>query len=105
MNSHLTELQQFLGAYFNQDWTEEYSTADEAIDSFLRESPIDIITTVKEEIIKLKNSHTNEKELKNNLLHEQYCHYRYLHEWASGKLWLDHVIKKLDKHLFQAKNQ
>ncbi|WP_268947148.1 contact-dependent growth inhibition system immunity protein, partial [Pseudomonas lurida] len=35
MNIPLTELQQFLGAYFNQDWTAEYSSADEAIDSFL----------------------------------------------------------------------
>ncbi|WLH77104.1 contact-dependent growth inhibition system immunity protein [Pseudomonas sp. FP2335] len=29
MNKPLTELQQFLGAYFNQDWAEEHSSADE----------------------------------------------------------------------------
>lgn len=103
MKETLTELQQFLGAYFNQDWTEEYSTADEVIEAFLLESPIEIVTTVKEELLKLTGFHTNEHELQNHLLHEQYCYYHYLHEWASGELWLEHVTKKLDEHLLQSK--
>lgn len=94
-----------MGAYFNQDWTEEHSTADEVIEAFLLESPTYIVTTVKEELIKLTSLCTNEQELKNNLLHEQYCYYHYLHEWISGKLWLEHVTKKLDEYLFQEKNQ
>lgn len=105
MNDRLTELQQFFGAYFNQDWTEEHSTADEVIGAFLLDSPIDIVTTVKEELLKLTSAYTDEQELRKNLLQEQYCYYHYLHEWTSGKLWLEHVTKKLDEHLLQAKHQ
>lgn len=99
MNTPLTELQQFFGAYFNQDWAEDYSSADEVIDSFLQDSSKDVIVSVKKEILELINSYTNESEFQENLLHEQYCYYYYSHQWASGLLWLSHIINKFDDHL------
>lgn len=60
MNTRLTELQQFFGAYFNQDWTIEYSSADEAIYSFLLDSKRDRILTVKKEIRDLINNYKDE---------------------------------------------
>ncbi|MFL1549020.1 contact-dependent growth inhibition system immunity protein [Pseudomonas sp. D47] len=99
MNKPLTELQQFFGAYFNQDWTEEYSSADEVIDSFLQDSSKDVIISVKKEILELINSYTNESDLQENLLYEQYCYYYYPHQWPSGLLWLSHIMKKFDKYL------
>lgn len=99
MNKTLTELQHFFGAYFNQDWTENHASADEVIDSFLLESPTDVVLTVRNQILDLITSYTNESELQENLLHEQYCYYYYPNQWASGPLWLDHVLQKLENHL------
>ena len=104
MNIPLTKLQQFLGAYFNQDWVYDYTSADEVIDSYLTESPRDTIVTVKEEILELKKTYTNEQDFQDKLLREQHCYYYYPHEWTSGKLWLEHVISKIDTYLHQPEN-
>lgn len=102
MNNSLTELQQFFGAYFNQDWIEEYSTADEVIDAFLLESSRDVITVVKNEILELISSYNTEPDFQNQLLSEYSCYYYYPNQWASGVLWLNHVIKKFDIHLLKS---
>lgn len=102
MNKPLTELQQFFGAYFNQDWAEEYSSADEVIETFLLDSTRDTIITVKQEILELTNLYTTEKELQKNLLHKQHCYYYYPYQWASGLLWLSHVVKKFDEYLLKS---
>ncbi|WP_231998151.1 contact-dependent growth inhibition system immunity protein [Pseudomonas extremaustralis] len=47
MNKPPTELQQFFGAYFNQDWVEDHASADEVIDTFLLDSSRDVIFTVR----------------------------------------------------------
>jgi hypothetical protein len=101
MNEELTELQQFFGAYFNQDWAEDHSSADEVIDTFLLDSPKEIIMTVKREIIDLINSHTNEADFQENLLHIQHCYYYYPHQWPSAPLWLNHIVRKLDEYLLK----
>ncbi|WP_248751492.1 contact-dependent growth inhibition system immunity protein [Pseudomonas sp. MWU15-20650] len=103
MNTPLTELQQFFGAYFNQDWAEDYSSADEVIDSFLQDSSSDVIIIVRNEILELINSYTDEADLQENLLHIQYCHYYYPCQWASGPLWLNHIVGKFDNHLLKIK--
>jgi hypothetical protein len=102
MNELLTELQQFFGAYFNQDWSEDYSSADEVVDAFLLESSIDVIITVGQEVLDLINSCKSEPDLQERLLYEYSCYYYYPNEWASGLLWLNHVAKKIDGHLLVA---
>ncbi|AZF52352.1 hypothetical protein C4J85_1866 [Pseudomonas sp. R4-34-07] len=101
MNTTLTELQQFFGAYFNQDWVDDHACADDVIDTFLMDSSTDIICTVRNEILELIDAYTNESELLENLLHEQYCYYYYPNEWASGPLWLHHIIEKFDRYLLK----
>ncbi|OXS20247.1 hypothetical protein CGU37_18085 [Pseudomonas fluorescens] len=105
MSDQLTELQQFFGAYFNQDWPEEHATADDVIDSFLLDSSKEVIMSVKNEIIDLINSYQNESDFLEKLLHEQYCYYYYPHEWTSGPLWLNHIIHKFDSDLSEKQNQ
>nr|WP_305955154.1 contact-dependent growth inhibition system immunity protein [Pseudomonas sp. R4-39-08] len=34
MDTTPTELQQFFGAYFNQDWVDDHACADDVIDTF-----------------------------------------------------------------------
>ena len=101
MNNQLTELQHFFGGYFNQDWPEDHASADEVIDTFLLESSKDLILTVRNEILDLIASYTNESEFQENLLHEQYCFYYYPYQWATGPLWLEHVIRKFDNYLLE----
>ncbi|AZF15401.1 contact-dependent growth inhibition system immunity protein [Pseudomonas sp. R3-18-08] len=101
MDTTPTELQQFFGAYFNQDWVDDHACADDVIDTFLMDSSTDIICTVRKEILELINAYTNESELLENLLHEQYCYYYYPNEWASGPLWLHHIIEKFDSYLLK----
>lgn len=99
MNIPLTELQQFFGAYFNQDWTIEHSSADEAIYSFLLDSKRDTILTVKKEIRDLINNYKDEPIFQNNLMHAQHCYFYYPSQWASGLSWLNHIIVKFDEYL------
>lgn len=80
MNQPLTELQQFFGAYFNQDWMEGHSSADDVIDSFLKNSSKDIIITVKQGILEMINSYTNESVPQEKPFQEQYCYYDYPHQ-------------------------
>ncbi|MBN2976567.1 hypothetical protein BFW88_12215 [Pseudomonas fluorescens] len=101
MNKPLTELQQFFGAYFNQDWAEDHSSADEVIDTFLFDSTRETIITVKQEILELKNSYTTEEEFQEDLFHKQYCCYYYPYQWTSGLLWLDHIVKKFEEYLLK----
>ncbi|MBT0625342.1 hypothetical protein KIH32_15575 [Pseudomonas fluorescens] len=101
MNDQITELQQFLGAYFNQDWAEEHSSADEVIESFLLDSSWDVIITVKQEILELISSYKNELGLQEKLLYEYSCYYYYPNQWASGPLWLNHIVNKFDEHLLK----
>jgi hypothetical protein len=101
MNEQLTELQQFFGAYFNQDWAEEHSSADEVIESFLLDSSWDVIITVKQEILELITSYKNELDLQEKLLYEHSCYYHYPNQWTSGPAWLNHIIKKFDDHLLK----
>lgn len=101
MNKPPTELQQFFGAYFNQDWVENHASADEVIDTFFLDSSRDVIFTVRKEILKLIDSYTNEPALQENLLHEQYCYYYYPNQWASGLLWLNHIVGKFDNYLLK----
>lgn len=103
MSKPLTELQQFLGAYFNQDWAEEHSSADEVIDTFLLDSSKATIVTVKQEILELISSYTNESDFQEILFHEQSCYYYYPNHWASGPQWLNHIVYKIDEYLL--KNQ
>ena len=105
MNKPLTELQQFLGAYFNQNWAEEHSSADEVVNAFLHDSPRETIITVKGEILELINSHVNELDLQKNLLHEQYCYYHYASQWKSGRLWLEHIIEIFNEYLKHKNNR
>ncbi|KAA8694024.1 MULTISPECIES: contact-dependent growth inhibition system immunity protein [Pseudomonas] len=104
MNLPLTELQQFFGAYFNQDWMEDYSSADDVIDGFLKDSSKDIIITVKQEILEMINSYTNELDFQENLFQEQYCYYYYPHQWKSGLLWLTHIVSKFNEYLLAEQN-
>lgn len=97
MNQDYPELQQFFAGYFNQDWVDDYKTANDVIDVFISESSIETINIVLLELDKLISTEKTEQELQDYLLHDIGCYYYYPNEWSDGRTWLSHVASALKK--------
>lgn len=97
MNQDYPELQQFLAAYFNQDWVDDHETANDVIDLFISESNLETKTKVQLELDKLILSKNTEQELKDYLFEDIGCYYYYCNEWKDGRTWLKHIASAL-KH-------
>ncbi|MVV48763.1 hypothetical protein EJA72_10990 [Pseudomonas sp. PB120] len=97
MNKDLSELHDFFGAYFHQDWMVEHGTAEQVIDVFLADSDPGELTLVREELNVLLDQRKGEVELREYLFKELSCYYCYWNEWKSGELWLRHISIKLDR--------
>ncbi|QLG92425.1 hypothetical protein HZF02_10780 [Pseudomonas yamanorum] len=104
MTENYPELQQLLAGYFNQDWVDEYKTADEVIQGFISESSYERTEKAQQELESLLRSHKSEQELQDFLFFTMGCSYYYPHEWPSGRLWLEHVSKKLELFLANEKH-
>ncbi|WNZ77154.1 contact-dependent growth inhibition system immunity protein [Pseudomonas sp. P105] len=96
MNTDFPELHDFLGAYFHQDWTVEYETAEQALDVFLAESDIEDLRAVQKELNVLLSKKKNELELREYLLRELSCYYSYWKAWDTGEAWLLHIVNRLN---------
>lgn len=92
IDNSYSQLFQFLGAYFNQDWMCESELADDIVRFFISDSEAETISNVKKEIKMLLEVHMTEPELREFLLNNMSCCYCYWHEWASGEEWLSHVV-------------
>jgi hypothetical protein len=90
---------QFLGAYFHEDWMCEFDLANEVVESFVADSDELTMQQVLKEIEILLGSNLTENNLRDFLLKEMGCSYCYWNEWASGKIWLRHIEKKLNDSL------
>lgn len=90
-----TELHNFFGSYFHQDWTVEYETAEQILDAFLTESHINELMKVQRELNALLAQKLDEPTLRNHLLRNLSCYYCYWISWESGESWLRHIAIKL----------
>ncbi|KAF1032943.1 MAG: hypothetical protein GAK37_00263 [Pseudomonas sp.] len=95
MTEEFTELQQFLLAYFHQDWVDDHDNADEVICSFISDSSNETLTKVLKELDKLLLAEKTEQQLQDFLFFEIGCGYYYPSEWKNGKSWLMHVSTML----------
>lgn len=93
IDNQYSQLFQFLGAYFNEDWMCEAESADDIIKCFKADSTVDTISDVRRQITMLLETAMAESELREFLLKNMSCCYCYWHEWASGEAWLNHVLK------------
>ncbi|WP_245150852.1 contact-dependent growth inhibition system immunity protein [Pseudomonas fluorescens] len=50
MNIEFPELHDFFGAYFHQDWSVEYESAEQVLEAFLAESDVEILKAVQQEL-------------------------------------------------------
>ncbi|MHC8365960.1 contact-dependent growth inhibition system immunity protein [Pseudomonas sp. ZT5P21] len=99
MIREFSELHDFFGAYFHQDWTIEHESAEQVIDAFLADSAIEDLMVVCQELDFLLAKRKGEVELREYLLKELSCYYCYWNEWESGEAWLRHIAKKLSREI------
>ncbi|MGF6225532.1 hypothetical protein AB7M26_000590 [Pseudomonas sp. F-14 TE3482] len=97
IDNSFSQLYQFLGAYFHEDWMCEFHTADDVVRSFLSDSTAETISVVENEIAALLERHMTEIELREFLLKKMSCCYCYWHEWDSGEVWLSHLVDIFDE--------
>lgn len=95
MNNEYPELHDFLGAYFHQDWTVEYETADQVIDAYLNEAASEDLLMVRRELNGLLGQGKTEMVLREYLLTQLSCYYCYWNDWVSGESWLGHIANRL----------
>jgi hypothetical protein len=94
-----SELHDFFGAYFHQDWTVEHETSEGVVDAFLLESGPEDLLVLQKELNELLAQRKNELELREYLLKRLSCYYCYWNEWESGNAWLHHIAKRLADRL------
>ena len=87
-------LSQFLGAYLHQDWPEEFSTPEAAIETFCRREPADVVRTVcaeLDQVIRESQQSTNPSRL----LFDLGCYYDPLADGRTVSDWFAQVRKVL----------
>jgi hypothetical protein len=99
MSRDFPELHDFFGAYFHQDWTVEYDTAEQVIDAFLADSDSEDLMTARQELDVLIGRKMDESVLREYLLTELSCYYCYWNVWESGEIWLRHIANRLVSYL------
>lgn len=87
-------LSQFLGAYFHQDWPEEFPDPESAIAAFRRKEPPELVRTACSE---LDQAHCEAQQSADpsKLLAELGCYYDPQADGRSVPQWLAHVRTKL----------
>lgn len=81
-------LHRLFGAYFHQDWHDDYATSTGAVQAFLREAPYAMVDMTRRELEHLLASPLGDEEL-GRLLHEGFdCNYVPLVDELSNRAWL-----------------
>ncbi|MDP9784001.1 contact-dependent growth inhibition system immunity protein [Pseudomonas fluorescens] len=99
MNIEFPELHDFFGAYFHQDWSVEYESAEQVLEAFLAESDVEILKAVQQELSILLDKKKGEVALREYLLRELSCYYSYWNTWGDGESWLRHIASRLNSRI------
>ena len=92
----LPALHHLVGAYFHQDWDEDYGSYPQALAAFLRESP-ELARPLQQEVGSLRVLSEDEVD---GVLDELGCEYT-LHPDESWLRWLDDLARRLERTLAQ----
>ncbi|MBV8195895.1 MAG: hypothetical protein JOY80_10250 [Candidatus Dormibacteraeota bacterium] len=76
------------GAYFHQDWHEEYATTAQAVDAFLRDAPPSLRTAVTGDIDRLLQLQLDDDELGRVLRDGLDCNYVPSIDEVTNEQWL-----------------
>jgi hypothetical protein len=92
----MTELKQFLGGYFHQDWESEASDPDAVISQFLECGPnANEIDCIVSQILCYLEDGKGEAEVERGLLEDLGCYYYPGADGLSARGWLRHVAERL----------
>ena len=84
-------LQRLFGAYFHEDWHDEYATSTGAVQSFLREAPLATVDGARRELDHLLASSLSDEQV-GHLLREGFdCNYVPQVDELSNRAWLERV--------------
>ena len=86
-----TNLSQFFGSYFHQDWVEEFDCPNEALENAINSEPREFIEKVFNEFKELNLSETGRE----NMLIELDCYYAPESDGISVSDWLIKVEKEI----------
>jgi CdiI immunity protein len=98
MNTTYPNLDEFLGAYFHQDWTVDEPTADGIVEKYLSEWPKEEALLALNELDRLLGQSDNEIWLR-GILDEMGCYYNPAGDSLTCAGWLGHVREKMAKRL------
>lgn len=90
----LPALRHFLGAYLHQDWSDEFATADEAVDAFVHDEP-GRATTLGQEVSSLLASAPDEARLRKLVLDDLGSGYYPPGDGLTFQQWLRSVRTRL----------
>lgn len=84
-------LHRLFGAYFHQDWQQDYTTSTGAVQTFLREAPFAMVDAARRELDDMLASPLEDDEL-GRLLREGFdCNYVPQVDELSNRAWLARV--------------
>lgn len=84
-------LHRLFGAYFHQDWHDDYATSTVAVQAFLREAPYATVDSVRGELDHLLASSASDAEL-GRLLRDGFdCNYVPQVDELSNRAWLERI--------------
>jgi hypothetical protein len=87
-------LRHFFGAYFHQDWPEEFQAWSDAVDHFIADESADVVNATKLELQCLIDESLSETELERRLF-SLLCNYYAPAEGQTFSRWLNCVCDKL----------
>lgn len=100
MNMKYPNLDEFLGAYFHQDWMEDEPTADGIVDKYLSEWPKDEALLALRELDELLSKDDDEITLR-GLLDDIGCYYEPAGDSMTCANWLRCVRGLMAKRLLE----
>ena len=89
-------LTQFFGGYFHQDWVDEFSTPEDAIDAFRTGASTESICSVCEELDRTLLLVQRGSEDPQRVLQELGCYYDPAADGLAVTDWLEQLQKKLE---------
>ena len=90
-------LGQFLGAYFNEDWSLDHETWQEVVDSYIASEPPDLVTSAAEELKALLETEDDDSQLERRLLREFGCYFNTASVGLTPRTWLREVLGVLQQ--------
>ncbi|BFG79428.1 hypothetical protein PTKU46_74610 [Paraburkholderia terrae] len=100
MNMIYKNLDEFLGAYFHQDWSEDEPTADRIVNKYLSEWPRGDALLALRELEDLLSKNHDETKLR-ELLDEMGCYYDPSGDAMTCTSWLSNVREKMATRLLE----